>query len=39
MESIDLQMEINMKARLNPYNFGHEYYGWINYQSSKAISG
>ena len=39
MEYIDLQMGMNMKARQNPYNFAHEYSGWMNYQSSKAILG
>ena len=28
-----------MKAWQNPYNFAHEYSGWMNYQSSKAILG
>ena len=37
MENIDLQMGVNMKARQNPYNFAHEYSGWTDYQSSKAI--
>ena len=39
MENIDLQMGMNMKAWQNPYNFAHKNFGWINYQSSKAISG
>ena len=39
MENIDLQMGMNMKAWQNPYNFVHEYSGWMNYQSSKAILG
>ena len=30
-------MGMNMKAWQNPYNFGREYSGWINYQSYKAI--
>ena len=36
MQNSDLQMGLNMKAWQNPYNFAHEYSGWIN-QSSKAI--
>ena len=37
MENIDLQMGMDMKAWQNPYSFAHEYSGWMNYQSSKAI--
>ena len=37
MEHIDLQIDMNMKTWQNPYNFVHEYSGWMNYDSSKAI--
>ena len=39
MENFDLQMGMNMKVLQNPYNFAHEYSGWMNYQSFKAILG
>ena len=39
MENIGLQMGMNMKAWQNPCNFTHEYFGWMNYQSSKATLG
>ena len=37
MKHIDLQIDMNMKTWQNPYNFVHEYSGWMNYHSSKAI--
>ena len=39
MEYTDLQMGMNMKAWQNPYNFAHEYSGWMNYYNFKAILG
>ena len=39
MENIDLQTDMNMKAWQNPHNFAHDYFGWMNYQKSKAIIG
>ena len=39
MKNIDLPMGMNMKAWQNPYNFAHEYSGWMNYQNSNAILG
>ena len=39
MENIALQINMNMKAWQNPYNFAQEYSGWVNYQSYKAILG
>ena len=39
MENIDLQMGVNVKAWQNPYNFAHEYYRWMIYQSFKAVLG
>ena len=39
MENIDLQIGRIVKAWQNPYNFAHEYSGWMNYQSFKAILG
>ena len=40
MEKIALQMNMNMKAWQNLYNFAHKYSGKVNnYQSSKAILG
>ena len=39
MENIDFQMGVDMKAWQNPYNFAHEYSGWMDYQSSKVILG
>ena len=39
MENIELPMGMNMRAWQNTYNFDHEYSGWLNYQSSKAILG
>ena len=39
MENVDFQMGMNMKAKQNPYSFAHEYFGQMNYQSSKANLG
>ena len=39
MENIDLQIGMIVKAWQNQYNFAHEYSGWMNYQSFKAILG
>ena len=32
-------MSMNIKAWHDPYNFAHEYSGWMNNQISKAILG
>ena len=37
MENIDFQVGMNMKAWQNPYCFAHEYFGEMNYESSKGI--
>ena len=39
MGNIAFQMDMNMKLWQNPYNFGHEYSGYMNCQSSKAVLG
>ena len=30
MEKIDLEIGMNVKSWQNPYNFAHEYSGWMN---------
>ena len=37
MENIALQMGMNMKAWQNPYNFAHEYSGWMNYRQFQDV--
>ena len=39
MENTDFQIGMNVKSLQNPYNFAHEYSGWMNCWSFKAILG